>query len=343
MAHESYNLCMNSALPTLCRRRFSGLLATSALALGATRPARAQTAAWTMATEYPASTVSGEGIAFFARLLATESSGQITITPSYDAALGLKSAEIVAAVRDGHLAAGCAFGGALGGVDPLFLLSSLPFETTREEEARRLLEKARALYAGAFSKQNQRLLYATPWPASGLWARKRIATPADLAGLKLRVYDATGVAVFAAAGAQPVNLSFADTMPRLLDGSIEAVLSSGDGGAGRKLWEHLPYFSEISYALPLSFATLATAKYAPLPIDQKAGIDGAAAATQAGQWTRLDKRVEENRDRLRANHVTITPLSEVDPALIAALKSAASSAVAAWKHTTGPEAAALLP
>lgn len=334
---------MNPAPLALRRRRFSGLLATSALAVAVARPARAQTAAWTMATEYPASTVSGEGIAFFAQLLAAESSGQIAITPSYDAALGLKSAEIVAAVRDGHLAAGCAFGGTLGSIDPVFLLSSLPFVTTREEEARRLLEKARALYAGAFSKQNQRLLYATPWPASGLWARKRIATPADLAGLKLRVYDATGVTVFRAAGAQPVNLSFADTMPRLLDGSIEAVLSSGDGGAGRKLWEHLPYFSEIGYALPLSFATLATAKYAPLSIDLKTTVDGAAAAAQDAQWTRLDKRVEENRDRLRANHVTITPLAGIDPALLAALKSAASGAVAAWKRTAGPEAAALLP
>ena len=45
-------------------------------------------------------------------------------------------------------------------------------------------------------------------------------------------------------------------MPRLADGSINAVLSSGDGGTGRKLWEYLPYFSEITYTLPLSVASV---------------------------------------------------------------------------------------
>jgi len=48
-----------------------------------------------------------------------------------------------------------------------------------------------------------------------------------------------------------VSLSFADTMPKLVDGSINAVLSSGDGDAGRELWQFLPYFSEITYALPI--------------------------------------------------------------------------------------------
>src|SRR5438445_354813 len=112
-----------------------------------------------------------------------------------------------------------------------------------------------------FARAKQRLLYATPWPASGLWAKKPIVTPADLAGLPLRVYDSTGFALFAAAGARPANLSFADVMPRIVDGSIEAVLSSGDGGAGRKLWNYLPYFTEIGYAMPLSFGTLSQPLY----------------------------------------------------------------------------------
>jgi TRAP-type C4-dicarboxylate transport system substrate-binding protein len=58
--------------------------------------------------------------------------------------------------------------------------------------------------------------------------------------------------VFASVGARAAAISFADTMPRLADGSINAVLSSGDGGAGRKLWDYLPYFTEITYSLPLS-------------------------------------------------------------------------------------------
>jgi TRAP-type C4-dicarboxylate transport system substrate-binding protein len=323
---------------TLPRRDIARLIAALPLALAA-RPAAAQNAAWSMATEYPATTVSGQGIAFFASRLAVESGGRLAVATSYD---GSKSADIVSAVRDGKLAAGCAFAGALGRIDPLFLLPSLPFVTTSENEARRLLDKARGAYARTFEREAQRLLYATPWPATGLWAKKPIATLADLAGLKLRVYDATGVAVFSAAGAAAVDLSFADAMPRLSDGSIEAVLSSGDGGAGRKLWEYLPYFTEIGYAFPLSFATLGTALQAPLAPDLKAAVDRAAEATQQQQWARLATRVEENYTRLRANKVAITTADKVSPELRAALAKAAASAIAAWKRDAGPEAAALL-
>jgi len=333
---------MHRKAPTFSRRRFAGLAAVLPLALGAPRTAAAHGAAWTMATEYPASTVSGEGVTFFATRLAAESQGHLTVMPSFDAALGFKSAEIVAAIRDRKLEAGCAFAGALGKIDPLFLLSSLPFAAVRESDVRRLLDRAHGLYVRRFARERQRLLYATPWPATGLWATKPIRTPADLAGLKLRTYDATGTSVFTAAGAQPVNLSFADTMPRLVDGTVEAVLSSGDGGAGRKLWEHLPHFTEIGYAMPLSFATLATEQYEEQPADLKACVDRAAAAAQAEGWSRLGKRVEENYALMRANKVTITTADQVDPALHKALASAASAAIAAWKRDAGPEAAALI-
>jgi hypothetical protein len=66
-----------------------------------------------------------------------------------------------AAIRDGKLQAGDAFGGALGEVDPIFLLSSLPFVATSVDKAHRLADLARADYAQAFEKQGQHLLYIT--------------------------------------------------------------------------------------------------------------------------------------------------------------------------------------
>ena len=65
-------------------------------------------------------------------------------------------------------------------------------------------------------------------------------------------------------------------MPKLADGSLNAVLSSGDGGAGRKLWEYLPYFSEITYSLPLSVASVNQAAYDGLSTDTRAAVDAAS-------------------------------------------------------------------
>jgi TRAP-type C4-dicarboxylate transport system substrate-binding protein len=332
---------MAELLKRLTRRKVAQLATALPFAMSGQR-ATAQGALWTMATEYPASTVSGDGIAFFAGRLAEESGRRLTILPSYDAAFGLKSAEIVAAVRDGRLAAGCALGGALGGIDPLFLLSSLPFVAPSEEEARRLLDKARGLYAQRFAREGQRLLYAAPWPPSGLWARKPIRAPSDMVALRLRVYDATGVEVFGAARADAVNLSFADAGPRIASGAVQAVLSSGDGGAGRKLWEHLPHFTEIGYAVPLSFATLAAPLYERLPADLKDAIDRAATATQAHAWDSLAERLAANYARMRANGVAITPAADVTPELRGMLIRAAAGAVEKWKRDAGPEAAKLL-
>ena len=325
----------------LTRRCVARLAVALPIAL-TSRRGMAQGALWTMATEYPANTVSGDGIAFFAARLAEESGRRLTILPSYDAAFGLTSAEIVGAVRDGRLAAGCALGSTLGTIDPLFGLSSLPFVATSEEEARRLLDKARGLYAKRFAREGQRLLYAAPWPPSGLWGKKPIRAPSDTVALRVGVYDAIGVEIFAAAKADAVHLSAADDVPRIASGAVEAVLSPAGSGADRKLGERLPHFTDIGYALPLSFATLATPLYDRLPNDLKEAVDRAAAAAQAHAWSQLAKRLEQTYTRLRANGVTITPAGEVTPELRGMLTKGAGGAVEKWKRNAGPEAAKLL-
>ncbi|HKU99447.1 MAG TPA: TRAP transporter substrate-binding protein [Vineibacter sp.] len=321
----------------ISRRHVLGLLAASALPV---RISRAQSIDWPMVTEYPATSMSGEGLRLFAEAVARESGDRITLRPSFDA--GLKSADAPAAVRDGRVAAADAFAGGLGRLDPLFLLSSLPFLAATNDDARRLYAAARTAYTKRLAQEGQILLFATPWPPSGLWAKKPIVTSADLAGLAIRTYDATGAKVFTAAGAAPANLSFADTMPKLADGSIAAVLSSGDGGAGRRLWDHLRHFTEINYAVPLSLATLNTGQYTALPADLRAAVDRAAAATETRQWQLLETRLADNYARMAANGVTITKADAIAPDLRALLARSASDAIDAWKAQVGPEHAGLL-
>src|SRR5262249_43127173 len=149
-----------------------GLLAAAPLAFRA--PAsHAQAIEWSMATEYPATSMSGEGLRFFAETVARESGGRLSVKLLVDAAGG-KSAELPTAVRDGRVTGGDAFVGGLGRIDPLFLLSSLPFVAATNDEARRLYDAARAAYALRLAQEKQRLLFATPWPPSGVWARKPV-------------------------------------------------------------------------------------------------------------------------------------------------------------------------
>jgi TRAP-type C4-dicarboxylate transport system substrate-binding protein len=185
-----------------------------------------------------------------------------------------------------------------------------------------------------------RLLYLTPWPPSGIWSKTPLKTASDLPGLSIRTYDKISTEVFASAGAKAVSINFADTMPKLADGSVNAVLSSGDGGAGRKLWEFLPYFSEITYSLPLSVAGVNQAVYDGLSGELRETVDAAARQTERELWLALSTRLQENYARMRQNGVTID--SHPAPAIVAALQSGAAEVQRAWCVRSGAACAPIL-
>jgi TRAP-type transport system periplasmic protein len=168
---------------------------------------------WNMANEYPATSIQGEADARFARELRDQSGGRIHIAHQYDAASGFRSKDMVEAIGRGAVPIGNTFMGALGPLDPVFLLPSLPFLATTTEQGQALAEVARPAYERALARHNQKLLFLSPWPPAGLWARQPVASVEALKGLRVRTPDANGVLAFKAAGAVPVEISFADAIP----------------------------------------------------------------------------------------------------------------------------------
>jgi TRAP-type transport system periplasmic protein len=312
--------------------RLLGML-TGALLLNYTIAARAQTV-WEMPTEYPQSAMPGLGVTLFAQHVAELSAGKLLIRTSFDAAKGIRSTDMLTAIAEGRVAAGDAFAGSLEAEDAIFALPSLPFLVTSIADARRLADLARPYLATALHNKGQRLLYLTPWPPSGVWSKTPLKTVPDLSGLSIRTYDKTSRDVFAGAGARAVSLSFADTMPKLADGSINAVLSSGDGGAGRGLWQFLRYFSEITYSLPMSVASVNQAVYDELAPELREAVDTASRRTETELWLALSTRLHENYARMRDNGVTID--TSPAPAVIAALQSGAAAARQAWCARSKP-------
>ncbi|NKC34126.1 TRAP transporter substrate-binding protein DctP [Roseomonas sp. BU-1] len=282
---------------------------------------------WIAATEYPAGAMPAEGLARLA-----EAALPLPITPRFDAPDGVRSAQMPRAVAEGRFAIGDAFAGALGEAAPVFLLSSLPFLATSAAEARKLLAAARPAYAAALETLGVALLHCTPWPPTGLWSRNPVTSPEDLRGLRVRTYDSTGTETLKALGAAAERMSFQAVAAGLANGSLDAVLSSGDGGAGRRLWEHLPHFCEIGYAMPVSLAFADPARLAALDEAQRAALEAAVVRTEAGLWTLLETRNAANQARMRQNGVTIEAPS---PALLSALKAAGATAVAAWEAKAG--------
>ncbi len=97
----------------------------------------------------------------------------------------------------------------------------------------------------------------------------------------------------------------ADTMPKLADGSINAVLSLGDGGAGRKLGSTCP----VSAKSPIRrrFRSRASTRR-PMTVWSRTREPRSmppAVKPRSELWLALSTRLEENYQRMRQNGVAI--------------------------------------
>jgi TRAP-type C4-dicarboxylate transport system substrate-binding protein len=295
---------------------------------------------WDLANEYNATSIHAEGDIFFAEQLAEKSGGEIEIVHHFGGALGYKSLDQFDAVGDGAIPIADTYVGPLGGIDPMFLLPSLPFLAKTAAEAQTLYEVAKPYYDEIFAASNQKLLYSSPWPPSGIWAKKPVASIADLAGLKIRTYDANGTITLKAAGAAPIQLSWADVVPQLSTGGIDAVLTSAESGANAKFWEHLSDFTEINYAMPLNMLHINLDVFNGLSPELQQAVLDSAEATSARNWQAVLTRVEENYAEMASNGVTV--VSDVPEDYLAALNEAGREALDDWLAKTGDKGKAII-
>lgn len=318
----------------------TALLFATALASVTALPISAQEISWDLANEYGQSSIMGVGDEAFIRAVDELSGGTIKITAHYDGSIGYKSVDQFDAVGDGAIQLADTVMGAVAGIEPIFLLSSLPFIAGSDADARLLFEVARPQYEEVFARHNQVLLWATPWPPSGIWANSPITTQEELAALTIRAWDASGVQTMSNAGANAVQISWADTVPQLASNAINAVLTSADGGVSVKFWEFLSNFTAVNYSMALNMTHMNKDVYDSLTDEQQQIVLEAAQIASDAAWAELGKRVEQNYADMRANNVEIT--ESVSPEFRAALVEAGEAVYAGWLDKTGEIGQALL-
>lgn len=319
-------------------------LQTSIVALAASvaaSTALAQEVTLNLSNEYAATSIHGVGDARFAEAVAELTNGEVEIVVHYGGALGYKSADHFDAVGEGALEIADTYGGALGGIDPLFLVSSLPFLVTTVEEARLLYEASEADFQKVFEDNDQILLYASPWPPSGLWGETALDSQETLQGVKIRTYDKNGTIALNELGANAVRLSWADVVPAISTGAIDAVLTSAEGGVSSSFWEHYSSFTEIyNYAIPLNFVHMSQIVFDGLTEEQQRGILAAAARVKEENWNAIPKRLEATYRDLTANNVKVVVSDSEE--YRSALQAAGQAALDEWLADTGARGQAII-
>jgi TRAP-type C4-dicarboxylate transport system substrate-binding protein len=244
------------------------------------------------------------------------------------------------AAQDHRIDGGDAFAGSLEPSDPIFGLSSLPFVVQSVDIAKAVAARARPLYERALAARGLKLLYITIWPATGIWSEQPLKNAEDLRALSVRTYDNNSADVMRAVGASAEYLPFNEAIAKVKEHKLNAILTSGDGGAGRKLWDDLRHFTPINYAMPISITIVRQHDFEALPKGTQDQVEAAAAETEKSQFALLANRTAENYKRMRSNGVSID--EPAPPSVIAALKKAASGPIAAWQAKVPAEAIAIL-
>lgn len=305
---------------------FAALIISVFLVLG---PAQAdKTVKMDLNAVYGSTSFHTQGAMGFAELVDQYSNGSVKITVHPGGALGFKGQELLKVVKDGQVPMSDILMGVVAGSSHVFGISSLPRLVKDFDEASSLYEKTKPLYEKAAKKWNQKLLYAAPWPPSGLVTKKPVHTIKDLAGVKIRTYDKNGAEFLKVMGASPVSLPWGEVYSSLQTSMIEAVLTSTESSKNGKFWEVLNDFKAINYAFPLNMVTINLDYWNALSKKQQDAVMKAAVEIEKRQWKNSEERTAMAAKIIKEKGMRVS--EQEDPALTKAMDEAAGKIVAAY-------------
>src|SRR5664279_3719290 len=220
----------------------------AALGFAIALPAMAQTK-WDLPTAYPAANFHTENIMQFVGDVDKGSGGKLKIQVHPAAAL-FKANEIKRAVQGGQAQAGEILLVNYENEDPFYGLDGIPFLATSYGESAKLYKASRKALDDKLAKQGMKVLYTVPWPPQGIFAKRTLASGADMKGLKWRAYSPATSKIAELVGAQPVSVQAAEVSQALATGVIDSYMSSGATGYDSKTYEYLKYFYDTKAWLP---------------------------------------------------------------------------------------------
>ncbi|MBL0715181.1 MAG: TRAP transporter substrate-binding protein [Desulfosarcina sp.] len=294
---------------------------------------------WDMHLNYPAGNFHSQGAQRFADRVAEATNGELKIVLHPGSALGFKGPELLRAVAEGQLSVAEVPTGMVEGDAPVLALTAQPFISTSAFEQRLLYQLAKPAYAEKLKKFNQFTLYTSVWPFSGIYTQREIKSAADLKGLKMRVYDGTGLAFGEVTGIAARKMPFSEVYPAMKAGLLDSMYTSSVSGVDAKSWEVLKYFTPINIVGPVNMVNVNLEAWNKLPKNVQAIVLEIAAQMEDEMWNLAGDMDRKSRATLQENGMIITP---VDQAFRKELNTIGAKLRSTWAQKTGAEAQKIL-
>ncbi|MBL6993931.1 TRAP transporter substrate-binding protein [Desulfobacula sp.] len=294
---------------------------------------------WDLHLNYPAGNFHSKGAQKFADEVAKATNGELTIVLHPGASLGFKGPELLRAVAEGQLAVAEIPTGMVEGDAPVLALTAQPFISTNAFEQRLLYQLSKPVYAQNLKKFNQMTLYTSVWPFSGIYTQRQIQSEADLKGLKMRVYDGTGLAFGETTGIAARKMPFSEVYPAMKAGLLDSMYTSSVSGVDAKAWEVLKYFTPINIVGPVNMINVNQAAWDKLDTKTQSIVLEIAAQMEDDMWNLAGDMDRKSLATLMENGMLINPVSK---AFRAQLNAIGEKLRGEWAQKAGSDAQAIL-
>ncbi len=294
---------------------------------------------WHMHLNYPAGNFLSQGAQRFADKVKAATGGELEIILHPGSSLGFKGPELLRAVADGQLAIAEIPTGMVEGDAPILALTAQPFISTNAFEQRLLYQLAKPVYKKTLKRFKQITLYSSVWPFSGIYTQRPIRKLSDLKGLKMRVYDGTGLAFGKATGVAARKMPFSEVYPAMKAGLLDSMYTSSVSGVDAKAWEVLKYFTRINILGPVNLYNVNIDAWNKLSPKVQAQVLEISAAMENEMWNLSGDMDRKSVKILEENGMQVL---NVDNKFRAQLDKVGTELRQAWFKKAGADADAVL-
>ena len=282
--------------------------ATTALTLSGTI-AFAETK-WDLSTAWGTNSFHTESAVAFADAVrkATDGSVDITVHPSGET--GVKITEKLAAVESGIVQMADMLMFLQAGEEPFLGVDTLPYLIQGQDEMKVWLDVAGPTYDSIFERRNQKVLYYVPWPSPGVYTKSPIVSDDDMAGQRIRAFNATSFTFLEKMGAAPVELPFEELATAVAAGTVDGVATSTTTGANSKLYQFMENFNPLNWSMSPDAVTVNLDAWNALTDEERSIIEGLADDMEADFWAASAAEDEAQTTVLVENGMVISTADE---------------------------------
>jgi TRAP-type C4-dicarboxylate transport system substrate-binding protein len=176
------------------------------------------------------------------------------------------------------------------------------------------------------------------WPGQYVFSRKPVRSPADLKGLKVRVYGTAQTEFANAMGMEPVSIAFAETYTALERGTVDAAITGTYPGFALKFYEVTKFLVDVNHGPVAGALVVSKRTWDKLSPDVRALLTKLGEEFSERGWEIGRRTTQEGLDKNREKGMEIIPIT---PAMAAATKDVVTRVVIpSWIKRGGPDAKA---